>query len=97
MEVRRNQVERVGADGARWKIQGAGKRYSEMGKVTAHTRPIDERPLCGCLGIADARPVVDMFMDPIEDREYPIASPKASELARGETDEKIGRAIAASG
>jgi hypothetical protein len=59
---------------------------------------VDERALGGRLGVADAGLVVDVRVDPVEDREHAGSALRdVAELARGEPDQLVGRAVAARG
>ena len=66
------------------------------GEISANSRPVDECPLCSGLGIAHAHDIIDVAMDPIQNR-HDLSDPVAGtpELTLREPHELVGRTEAA--
>jgi len=70
VEVGWLQLKRIGADGPGGNTQRPRKGNAQMGEVTTHTRTVYKCPLRCRLGVADARHIINVAMNPIEDCHY---------------------------
>ena len=71
MKVRRIQLQRVGADGSGRNSQCPGQCDSEVGEIAADPGSVHECFLGGGLGVAHTGDVIDVAVNPFQDRHDP--------------------------